>query len=81
MNLINGLFYVASAQGNPDQHIYQVRGQDITNLTIVETDSGIILIDPCQTVQTFGGSAQALPAAARPQRSPPGQGRHLHPQP
>jgi alkyl sulfatase BDS1-like metallo-beta-lactamase superfamily hydrolase len=52
VNLINGLFYVASAEHNPNQRIYQVRGQDMTNLTIVETDSGILLIDPCQCNQT-----------------------------
>ncbi len=39
LNNINGLFKVVD-------RVYQVRGIDIANMTIVEGDSGLILIDP-----------------------------------
>ncbi|MFT6671523.1 MAG: alkyl sulfatase BDS1-like metallo-beta-lactamase superfamily hydrolase, partial [Afipia broomeae] len=39
LNAINGLFKVT-------ERVYQVRGLDIANLTIIEGDSGLILIDP-----------------------------------
>ncbi|MED7788746.1 alkyl sulfatase dimerization domain-containing protein [Francisella sp. 19X1-34] len=43
--LISGLFKVT-------EHIYQVRGLDISNLTIIETENGIIVIDPLTVVET-----------------------------
>lgn len=52
LNLVNGLFKVDLDEIDAHPHIYQVRGQDMTNLTIVETDHGVILIDPCQTCET-----------------------------
>ena len=39
LNAVNGLFKVAEC-------VYQVRGLDISNLTIIEGDNGLILIDP-----------------------------------
>ena len=45
LNLISGLFKVTTG-------IYQVRSFDISNMTIVEGTSGIIVIDPLSTVET-----------------------------
>lgn len=39
LNLINGLFEVVPG-------VYQVRGFDLSNITFVETDTGVIAIDP-----------------------------------
>ncbi|OZI30938.1 hypothetical protein CAL29_23555 [Bordetella genomosp. 10] len=48
LNYIHGLFKVSD-------RIYQVRGFDLANITFVETDSGLIVIDPL----TFEESAAA----------------------
>ncbi len=45
LNVINGLFKVT-------ERVYQVRGLDIANLTIIEGDSGLILIDPLLSNET-----------------------------
>lgn len=45
LNTINGLFKVTD-------RVYQVRGLDISNLTIIEGDSGLILIDPLLSNET-----------------------------
>ena len=45
LNAINGLFKVI-------ERVYQVRGIDIANMTIVEGDSGLILIDPLLSNET-----------------------------
>lgn len=45
LNAINGLFKVT-------ERVYQVRGLDIANLTIIEGDSGLILIDPLLSNET-----------------------------
>ena len=45
INAINGLFKVT-------ERVYQVRGLDIANLTIIEGDSGLILIDPLLSNET-----------------------------
>lgn len=45
LNAINGLFKVAD-------RIYQVRGLDISNLTIIEGETGLILIDPLLSNET-----------------------------
>lgn len=45
LNAINGLFKVT-------ERVYQVRGLDISNLTIIEGDSGLILIDPLLSNET-----------------------------
>jgi alkyl sulfatase BDS1-like metallo-beta-lactamase superfamily hydrolase len=45
LNLHNGLFRVC-------ERIYQVRGFDISNMTIIEGDRGIIIIDPLISMET-----------------------------
>lgn len=45
LNMTNGLFQVCD-------RIYQIRGFDISNMTIIESASGIIVIDPLISVET-----------------------------
>lgn len=45
LNRIHGLFQVAEG-------IYQVRGFDIANVTFVEGDTGLIVVDPLTTVKS-----------------------------
>lgn len=45
LNMNNGLYKVVD-------RIYQVRGFDLSNMTIIEGDTGIILIDPLTTFET-----------------------------
>jgi alkyl sulfatase BDS1-like metallo-beta-lactamase superfamily hydrolase len=45
LNAINGLFKIAD-------RIYQIRGYDISNMTIVEGDTGLIVIDPLLAIET-----------------------------
>ena len=45
LDLIHGLFKVVD-------RIYQIRGFDIANMTIVEGDSGLIIIDPLTTLES-----------------------------
>ncbi len=45
LNAIHGLFKVT-------ERVYQVRGFDLANLTIIEGDSGLILIDPLLSTET-----------------------------
>jgi len=45
LNAANGLFKVT-------ERVYQVRGIDIANMTIIEGDSGLILIDPLLSNET-----------------------------
>ncbi len=45
LNAVNGLFKVT-------ERVYQVRGLDLSNLTIIEGDSGLILIDPLLSNET-----------------------------
>ena len=42
LNMANGLFKVC-------ERIYQLRGLDLANMTIIEGDSGLIIIDPMTT--------------------------------
>jgi alkyl sulfatase BDS1-like metallo-beta-lactamase superfamily hydrolase len=58
LNAINGLFEVTD-------RVYQVRGLDISNMTIVEGDSGLILIDPLLSNET-AKAALALYLQHRP---------------
>jgi alkyl sulfatase BDS1-like metallo-beta-lactamase superfamily hydrolase len=60
LNLNHGLFEAAPGT-------YQVRGFDIANLTIVEGDSGLILVDPLTAVET-ARAALELYYAHRPRR-------------
>ncbi|WP_165784531.1 alkyl/aryl-sulfatase [Zhengella mangrovi] len=45
LNMIAGLFKVS-------ERVYQVRGLDISNMTIIEGDSGLIIIDPVTSIET-----------------------------
>lgn len=45
LNMTNGLFMVTD-------RIYQVRGFDLSNMTIVEGDTGVIVIDPLSSTET-----------------------------
>ncbi|MEY2853951.1 MAG: hypothetical protein RL030_1083, partial [Pseudomonadota bacterium] len=45
LNAASGLFKVV-------ERVYQVRGYDLANMTIVEGDTGIIIIDPLLAVET-----------------------------
>jgi alkyl sulfatase BDS1-like metallo-beta-lactamase superfamily hydrolase len=49
LNLIHGLFEVVPG-------IYQVRGLDISNMTMVEGDRGVIVIDPLVSCETAAAS-------------------------
>ncbi|CAD6551072.1 Putative alkyl/aryl-sulfatase YjcS [Paraburkholderia kirstenboschensis] len=60
LNAIHGLFKVA-------EQIYQVRGFDLSNLTIVEGKTGLIIIDPLSTQETAQAAFQ-LYLAHRPAR-------------
>ncbi|WP_395709552.1 alkyl/aryl-sulfatase [Reyranella sp.] len=44
LNLANGLFKVTD-------RLYQLRGFDISNMTVIEGDSGLIVIDPLTTAE------------------------------
>lgn len=64
LNAVNGLFKVT-------ERVYQVRGLDISNMTIIEGDSGLILIDPLLSIETakaalalYLGNRPAKPVAA-----------------
>jgi alkyl sulfatase BDS1-like metallo-beta-lactamase superfamily hydrolase len=58
LNAVNGLFKVT-------ERVYQVRGLDISNMTIIEGSSGLILIDPLLSNET-AKAALALYLANRP---------------
>jgi alkyl sulfatase BDS1-like metallo-beta-lactamase superfamily hydrolase len=60
LNAIHGLFKVAEG-------VYQVRGMDISNMTLVEGERGLIVIDPLLSVETARASL-ALYFAHRPAR-------------
>ena len=58
--------------------VYQVRGLDLSNISFIEGDTGIIVIDPLVSTET---AAAALGAVPRPSWRPARRRRHLHPQP
>ncbi|QQS11962.1 MAG: MBL fold metallo-hydrolase [Rhodospirillales bacterium] len=60
LNLENGLFKVVD-------RVYQIRGFDLANMTIVEGDSGVILIDPLTTAEVARAGLE-LYYAHRPRR-------------
>jgi alkyl sulfatase BDS1-like metallo-beta-lactamase superfamily hydrolase len=60
LNLANGLFKVTD-------RLYQLRGFDIANLTVIEGDSGLILIDPLTTAEV-ARAALELYYAHRPRK-------------
>ncbi|MBI1813979.1 MAG: MBL fold metallo-hydrolase [Deltaproteobacteria bacterium] len=55
LNGIHGLFKVAD-------HVYQVRGYDVSNMTLIEGHTGLIVIDPLTSQET---AAAALALARR----------------
>ena len=58
LNAIHGLFKVTD-------RVYQVRGMDLANMTIIEGDTGLIVIDPLLSVET-AQAALKLYLANRP---------------
>lgn len=60
LNGISGLFKVTD-------RMYQVRGQDIANITFIEGDSGIIIVDPVFSTEA-AKSSLALYFQHRPQK-------------
>jgi alkyl sulfatase BDS1-like metallo-beta-lactamase superfamily hydrolase len=60
LNLENGLFRVVD-------RIYQIRGLDLANMTIIEGDSGLIIIDP-MTTREVATAGLELFFAHRPRR-------------
>lgn len=51
LNALHGLFKVT-------ERIYQVRGFDISNISFIEGDTGIIIIDPLTTAETARAALQ-----------------------
>jgi len=60
LNMANGLFQIC-------ERVFQVRGIDLANMTIIEGDSGLILID-CLTTAEVANAALELYFAHRPRR-------------
>ncbi len=60
LNRIHGLFRVTDG-------IYQIRGMDLANMTVIEGDSGLIIIDPLLT-PTTARAALDLYLQHRPQK-------------
>ena len=60
LNMANGLFKVT-------ERLYQLRGFDISNMTVIEGDTGLILIDPLMTAEV-ARAALDLYYAHRPRK-------------
>ncbi len=60
LNMASGLFRVTDT-------VYQLRGLDLANMTVVEGDDGLILIDPLTTIET-AAAALELYYAHRPRK-------------
>ncbi len=60
LNMNNGLFKVC-------ERVYQLRGLDLANMTIVEGDSGLIVIDPMTTAEVARAGLE-LYYAHRPEK-------------
>jgi alkyl sulfatase BDS1-like metallo-beta-lactamase superfamily hydrolase len=60
VNMANGLFKVTD-------RVYQVRGLDLSNMTLIEGDTGLIVIDPLVTTET-AKAAMDLYFKHRPRR-------------
>jgi alkyl sulfatase BDS1-like metallo-beta-lactamase superfamily hydrolase len=61
LNMTNGLFEVCAG-------VYQVRGIDLANMTIIEGDTGLIIVDPLTVAET-AQAALALYHAHRPKKT------------
>ena len=60
LNMVTGLFKVCD-------RVYQVRGMDLANMTILEGDTGLIIIDPLTSTQV-AAAALSLYHQNRPKR-------------
>lgn len=60
LNLNSGLFQVT-------ERVYQLRGFDLANMTVIEGDSGLIVVDPLTSAET-ARAAMALYRKHRPDR-------------
>lgn len=60
LNMVTGLFKVC-------ERVYQVRGMDLANMTLIEGDTGLIVIDPLTSTQV-ASAALALYHQHRPER-------------
>ncbi|MGC5352280.1 MBL fold metallo-hydrolase, partial [Klebsiella pneumoniae] len=60
LNNIHGLFKAAD-------RVYQLRGYDISNMTVIEGDTGLIIVDPLLATET-AKAALDLYFAHRPRR-------------
>ena len=60
LNLVSGLFKVVD-------RVYQIRGFDIANMTIIEGDSGLIIIDPLTTCEVARAGLELF-CAHRPKK-------------
>ncbi len=60
LNMANGLFKVVDG-------VYQLRGLDIANMTVIEGEDGLVLIDPLTTVEA-ASAALELYYAHRPKK-------------
>jgi alkyl sulfatase BDS1-like metallo-beta-lactamase superfamily hydrolase len=66
LNSIAGLFKVVKNDEGDNKGIYQVRAYDMSNMTIVEGDTGVIIIDPLISNEC-AAAALALYRKHRPQ--------------
>ncbi len=60
LNAMHGLFQVA-------ERVYQLRGFDLANITIIEGDTGLILVDTLTTAEAAAGALQVY-YAYRPKK-------------
>ena len=56
VNMVTGLFKVVD-------RVWQVRGIDIANMTIIEGDTGLIVIDPLISTEVAAAGVETLVAA------------------
>src|SRR6185312_623745 len=71
LNMYHGLFEVVPG-------VYQVRGLDIANMTLIEGDSGVIVLD---TLTSIEGARAAMETLLQASRQKAGYGRDLQPHP
>ena len=68
LNMHHGLFKVVDG-------LYQVRGLDIANMTLIEGKTGLIVVD---TLTSIEGARAGLELYFKHRGSRPDRGRHLH---
>ena len=64
LNMHHGLFEVVPG-------VYQVRGLDIANMTLIEGDSGVIVVDTLTSIEARGPRWSFISSTAASGRSPP----------